>query len=201
MITCNDRKDYEILASLRSHGWSRGPFHLKIKKKYPELDSRYIFYNSGFNLRPTDVQAAIGYSQFKKLEKFKSARSENRDNIIKNLINDIRWNNQFNFIKVPKKISPSYMVFPILLNKKYKSKKKTFVDLIEKNGLETRPIISGSFNNQPASKLYKLNKLNDKFPNAQKIQDLGFVIGLHTKKINNYKIKKIVDCLFMIDLI
>ena len=55
------------------------------------------------------------------------------------------------------------MVFPILLNKKYKSKKKTFVDLIEKNGLETRPIISGSFNNQPASKLYKLNKLNDKF--------------------------------------
>ncbi len=41
----------------------------KISNKYPKLDPRYIFVNSGFNLRPTDIQAAIGNSQFKKLRK------------------------------------------------------------------------------------------------------------------------------------
>ena len=68
MIVCNKREDYEILKSLRSHGWSRDE---KTANKYPNLDPRYVFINSGFNLRPTDIQAAIGISQFKKLEKFK----------------------------------------------------------------------------------------------------------------------------------
>ena len=45
----------------------------------------------------------------------------------------------------------------------------------------TRPVISGSFANQPTSKLYKLNLKNEKF--EQKIEKLGFVIGLHTKKV------------------
>ena len=46
-------------------------------------------------------------------------------------------------------------------------------------------IISGNFVNQPAVKLYKLDKKNKKFKNAQVIEDLGFFIGLHTKKIDS----------------
>ena len=78
MITCNNKTDYEILKSLRSHGWSRDK---KISNKYPNLDPRYIFINSGFNLRPTDIQAAIGINQFKKLDKFKKIRIINRDKL------------------------------------------------------------------------------------------------------------------------
>ena len=62
MITCNNKTDYEILKSLRSHGWSRDK---KISNKYPNLDPRYIFINSGFNLRPTDIQAAIELTNLK----------------------------------------------------------------------------------------------------------------------------------------
>ena len=182
MVVCKNKKDYEILYSMRSHGWSRGKFQNKYKKKYPNLDPRYIFYNSGFNLRPTDIQGAIANSQFKRLSSFINNRIYNKNLIINLLRKDKRWNNQFNFVKIDqKKISPSYMVFPILINQKYKSKKKKFISLIEKNGIETRPIISGSFVNQPASKLFKLNLKNNIFPGAQKIQDLGFVIGLHKK--------------------
>ena len=76
MIVCKNKEDYEILKSLRSHGWSRDE---KTSRKYPHLDPRYVFINSGFNLRPTDIQAAIGTSQFKKLKKFRSIRSENRE--------------------------------------------------------------------------------------------------------------------------
>ena len=55
MVICNNKEDYDILKSLRSHGWSRK----KTAIKYPHLDPRYIFINSGFNLRPTDIQAAL----------------------------------------------------------------------------------------------------------------------------------------------
>ena len=127
MVICKKKEDYEILKSLRSHGWSRDK---QIGNKYPKLDPRYIFINSGFNLRPTDIQAAIGISQFKKLEKFQKVRSENRNNIIKSLKKSPNWNNQFNFIKVPKKITPSYMVLPIMLNPIYRKKKIEFINFI-----------------------------------------------------------------------
>ncbi len=199
MIVCKNIKDYEILLSLRSHGWSRGKFQTKINKKYPNLDPRYIFYNSGFNLRPLDIQASLAHSQFRRLDKICRNRSINKKNIIKKIINDKRWKKQFSFIKIPDKIIPSYMVFPILLNKKYEFKKKKFINFLEKKGIETRPIISGSFINQPSVDLYNLNKNKKFFKGAQLIQDLGFVIGLHTKIVQKKKIDKLVDCLFGID--
>ena len=91
------------------------------------------------------------------------------------------------------------MVLPFLINEKFKLKKKSFIKKLEKFGIETRPVISGSFINQPASKLYNLNTKKIKFEEAQKVQDLGFVIGLHTKKLNNDLIKNIIDGLFLIN--
>ena len=196
MIVCKNKKDYEILKALRSHGWSRDE---NVTKKYPKLDPRYVFINSGFNLRPTDIQAAIGISQFKKLDKFKRIRSDNRNKIIKSLQKSSKWKNQFQFIKVPKDISPSYMVFPILLNSNYKNKKEKFINYIESKGLETRPVISGSFVNQPSSKLFNLNKSKNKFQGAEEVQKLGFVIGLHTEKINKDKISFLKKTLLSID--
>ena len=73
----------------------------------------------------------------------------------------------------------------IFINKKYSNKKSIYLNYLEKKGIETRPIISGNFVNQPAVKLYKLDKNNKKFKNAQVVEDLGFFIGLHTKKIGS----------------
>ena len=200
MIVCNNREDYEILLALRSHGWSRSKHsYAKNAKKYPNLDSRYIFINSGFNVRPTDVQAAMGLNQFKRLNNFKKNRSLNKKKIIKKIQGDKRWNNQFSFINFSKKINPSYMNLPILVNKKYKKNKKKFLKFIEKKGLETRPIISGSFVNQPATKLYNLNPKKLKFNGAQEVEDLGFVIGLYTTKIKDTHVKNLVDILYSID--
>ena len=196
MIVCRDKNDYEILKSLRSHRWSRDK---KIANKYPDLDPRYIFINSGFNLRPTDIQAAIGSNQLDRLEKFKKTRIENRKKIIQNLKKNSKWNDQFDFITVPKGISPSYMVLPIMLSHRYKKKKIEFINFIESRGLQTRPIISGNFINQPSSKLYSLNMENKKFPGSETVQKLGFVIGLHTKKINKNEIDFIVKTLLSID--
>ncbi len=91
------------------------------------------------------------------------------------------------------------MGLPILLNKKYKKYKKNFIDLLDNLGIETRPIISGSFVNQPASRLYKLNPKKFKYPNAQIIQELGFLIGLHTKRISKKNLNLIHNAFFKID--
>ena len=207
MVTCNKKDNYDILFALRSHGWLGGTRHykrsLKSYNEYanqnPELDPRYIFINSGFNLRPTDIQAAIAHNQFNRLNHLKKFRNINRNLIIDKIIKSERWDNQFKFILVPKDIDPSWMGLPILLSERYKEKKKKFINLLDKIGIETRPIISGNFANQPAAKLYKLCKKNEKFENSQKVQELGFLIGLHTKKISKSNLKLIHDAFFMID--
>ena len=87
MISCKDKDDLEILKSLRQHGWSRGLIKENQIAKKKNLDKKFIFYNSGFNLRSTDIAASIGFSQFKDLNSFIKVRSENRKNNNKMQIN------------------------------------------------------------------------------------------------------------------
>ena len=191
MIVCNKREDYEILHSLRAHGWDRGLNNKNNKS--------FNFVNSGFNLRPLDLTAAIGLSQLKKLEKFKSQRISNRNRIITNLKKSKKWKNQFSFIEPIKNLKPSWFGLPILVNKKFIKIKKIFLNKLNKEKIETRPIISGNFLNQPCIKLYKLRKKNEKFLSSQEIEDRGFFVGLPTKKISKEKLNFLTRNLFKID--
>lgn len=200
MIVCNSKEDYEILYALRAHGWSRCPTNKKkIEKKYPELDSRFIFINSGYNLRPTDIQAAIGLSQFRKKDIFKKNRNYNRELIIKEVMQSGKFKNQIEFLECSKKIDPSWFGLAVLINKQYVKKKFKYLKYLGEKKIETRPIISGNFINQPAIKLYKLNKIKKKYNNAQVVENLGFFIGLHTKIITNNLARYIASHLLKID--
>ena len=179
MITCNDKGDYNIIHALRAHGWDRG---LKNNK------SNFNFINSGFNVRPNEISAAIGYNQFKRLNKLKNVRYINRDKIIYSLKSSNKWKNQFTFIEADKKLQPSWFGLPILINEKFISKKSRFLNYLNKCGIETRPIISGNFINQKSVKLYNLNPDNLKFKGAQEIEDRGFFIGIHTNLISDEKL-------------
>ncbi len=209
MIVCNNDNDYEILFALRSHGWLGGTrfYTRRLKsynyyaRKYPSLDPRYIFVNSGFNLRPTDIQAAIGLNQFTRLKKLINNRKQNRKLIIDTLIKDKRWKNQFQFIEPAKDINPSWMGLPIIINKRFKNQKMKFLNYLDSRGIETRPIISGVFTNQPATKLYNLNPSKKKFNKAQSVQELGFLIGLHQKKISRDNLTLIRNSFLHIDKI
>jgi CDP-6-deoxy-D-xylo-4-hexulose-3-dehydrase len=200
MIVCNSKEDYEILYALRAHGWSRCPTNKKkIEKKYPQLDSRFIFINSGYNLRPTDIQAAIGLSQFRKKDIFKKNRNYNRELIIKEVMQSGKFKNQIEFLECSKKIDPSWFGLAVLINKQYVKKKFKYLKYLGEKKIETRPIISGNFINQPAIKLYKLNKIKKKYNNAQVVENLGFFIGLHTKIITNNLARYIASHLLKID--
>ena len=93
------------------------------KKKYKEINKNFLFINSGYNLRPTDIQAAIGLSQFKSLNNFIKVRKVNRNKIIKKITSDKRWKNQVKFIENNDNVSPSWFGITMLFNKKFEKKK------------------------------------------------------------------------------
>jgi len=190
MICCKNNDDHEIIKSLRAHGWSRG---LKNEKKIAaankHLDSRFIFYNSGFNLRSTDIAASIGLNQFKDIDQFIKKRSINRDKILKMFKKKIKMMKYLSFIDANNHVEASWFGIPILLSKKINRNK--FLSKIEKLGVETRPIISGNFLKQPSIKKYKLNKKSN-FKNSDIVNNHGFFIGLPTSTISDKNIKKLV---------
>ena len=165
MIVCKTKEDYDLLHTMRAHGWDRG-----LKKKNQK--NNFNFINSGFNLRPMDVTAAIGLSQLKRLNKMIISRSKNRQLIINKIKNHMNWNNQYTFFEQNKNLDPSWFGLPLLINKKYLSRKDKFLKYLNSIGIETRPILSGNFLNQPSCKLYKFkfSKKNSKFLRKLKIE-------------------------------
>ena len=192
MICCKDKTDYNIIKSLRSHGWSRGTiFENKVYKKNKFLDKKFIFFNSGYNLRPTEVSAAIGHNQFKRMNKLIKIRGINRNRIIKGLLNSKKLINKINFYYENKLVTPSWFGLCIKILSNKKNYKDRVLKKLEQNGIETRPIISGNFSRQPAAKKYGLSN-NQKFVNTDIVYNKSFFIGLPTRSISNNFIKKIV---------
>lgn len=190
MIICKNKNDYNILHTLRAHGWDRG-----INNK---RNDTFNFINSGFNLRPLEICAAIASSQLKRLNQFKRTRSYNRNLIIKTLKNSKKWNNQYTFFEANKNLKPSWFGIPLLLESQY-IKKKKLLNYLKKNKIETRPILGGNFTNQPSIKLYKIKYNSNHLKNSQLIENRGFFIGLPTQPISAKKLKKLESCLLNID--
>ena len=62
-------------------------------------------------------------NQFKRLEKFKKQRNNNRNKIINKITKSSYWNNQFKFLQIPKNINPSWMGLPIILSERFRKRK------------------------------------------------------------------------------
>ena len=83
----------------------------------------------------------------------------------------------------------------MLINKKYLNKKKKFLNHLTKNGIENRPILSGNFTNQPATKLYNLNKKNYLMLMLKKLKILVFLL-VYTHKKYLIKLLNILQKIF-----
>ena len=190
MIACKKKEDYNLLKILRAHGWDRDVKSNKNKK--------FNFINSGFNVRPLEISAAIGLNQFKRLFKMMSIRAHNRYKIIQTLKNSKKWQNQFTFFNHNKNLKPSWFGLPLLINIRFKDKKEKFLKYLNKNNIETRPIISGNFINQPAINLYDIRYDKKELNNSNEIDQRGFFIGLPTVKLTPKQLNKIGDLLLNI---
>ena len=95
MISTDDRDFYNLLISLRSHGWLRDNekyFQEKYLSKYKvsEFESNYFFLFPGVNMRSTDLNAYIGRNQLKKMDKYVETRNKNYEKYCE-LIKDKYW--------------------------------------------------------------------------------------------------------------
>lgn len=142
-VCTNDYEFYNLVKSIRSHGWSRDldevtRRNLQLKYGVDDFRNLYTFYHPGFNLRSTDLQAHIGTNQLKKLDSFCEARWRNLklyDRFIKN--NHWKINiSQFEFV--------SNFAYPIIHPNSARIAEK-----LAENQVECRPLIAGSISRQP----------------------------------------------------
>jgi CDP-6-deoxy-D-xylo-4-hexulose-3-dehydrase len=164
-VSTDDKDLYDILVSIRAHGWGRD---LDIEKQMElqqdwdvsTFNSLYTFYYQGFNVRATDLQAYIGLTQIDKLDDWGIRREYNYmtyQKLIKN-----------NYWKPADELNDftSNFAYPVIHPNRDK-----IVEKLEANGVDVRPMICGSMGTQPFY-VKKYGRLE--LPNVREIDEYGF---------------------------
>jgi CDP-6-deoxy-D-xylo-4-hexulose-3-dehydrase len=75
VVVTQDRELWDDLKSLRAHGWVRERSDKEVwKAQHSDLDERFMFIMPGYNVRPTEIQAAIGCVQLRRLDEMLERR-------------------------------------------------------------------------------------------------------------------------------
>ena len=195
MVCCNNKKWEEKGRIIR--GWGRTSALNESEKleerfgieldKIP-YDSKFIFEEIGYNFLPTEISAAFGLVQLKKLKKFSEIRQENFDNLYSFFFNN-------KFLKVPKQLSQvktSWLAFPLTITSNAPFSRMELVKYLETNNIQTRPIFTGNVLRQPAFKNINYKNLENDFHVSNNIMKNSFLIGCnhgltskHIEKIKN----------------
>ena len=165
---------------------------LNIKLRGYDYDKKFVFSEIGYNFEPSEIGAAFGLIQLKKLNYFGKIRVKNF-NLHKKFFN--RYNKFFITPRINKGVKTNFLAYPIIIKKNIFFDRKKLQIYLEKYGIQTRPIFSGNILRHPAFKniISKRNKINS-FKNADYIMRNGILIGCHQglsiKNINyiHYKI-------------
>ncbi|HVI42036.1 MAG TPA: DegT/DnrJ/EryC1/StrS family aminotransferase [Anaerovoracaceae bacterium] len=193
MIVTDDDDYYELMKCLRAHGWSRNLNNKdQIQEQYPDVDPRFTFVNLGYNVRPMEIQAAMGISQLQKLKTKNDNRKLNYQAIKSKIETDPR-NTFISFPKASDKADVAWFGVTLFLNESVQLKE--YLNYLTANGVENRPIITGNIVRQPVIKdLYPdLNPLD--FPGAEECHFRGLFIGLSTNLMSEATVQELVDIL------
>ena len=138
-------------------------------------DHKYVYSHIGYNLKVTDMQAAVGVAQLKKLNRFIKARKKNFGFLYKNLR---KYEEYFILPKATKNSEPSWFGFPILVKKNAPFRRRDIVNHLEKNKIATRMLFGGNLTKQPAYKNTKC-RISGKLDNTNFVMDNLFWIGVY----------------------
>ncbi len=124
-VLTNNKTYYEKLLAFRSHGITKENLNA------PNGDWYYEMQSLGYNYRMTEIQASLGISQLKKVDKFIKARRK-----IAKLYNETFHDSKFfDIIYEKENCISSYHLYPILLKQEFKSQKKYIFSKLRENGL------------------------------------------------------------------
>ena len=169
MVVTDNQDLYNIMLSVRSHGWSRDwdeNYAKSFKDKYSIDDFRekYTFFYPGLNIRSTDLNAFLGLEQLKRLDETVQKRFSNYM-LYKSKLKPYYWVQESDANLI------SGFAFGLMSDDLGK-----VVLALENNSIETRPLICGSIGEQPFwSDLYGKQVL----PNASRVHNNGFYVPLN----------------------
>jgi CDP-4-dehydro-6-deoxyglucose reductase, E1 len=200
MVVCKTLEDYDLLKCLRAHGWSRELSNRQaIEAANPRIDPHFLFVNEGFNFRPMEIQAAFGLCQLERLPSMNKARVSNKERLIHSIVNHPKWKGQLSFPVAAEGTEPVWFGLPCLLTAEHNAKRVEYMKYLLENGVENRPIISGNFTRQPALQTLGIGCHPSDFPNAEKLNDFGFFIGLHGEALPDQAIHELASILVGFD--
>jgi CDP-6-deoxy-D-xylo-4-hexulose-3-dehydrase len=167
VINTNDRHIYNVLKSLRSHGWARDmdqDYQDKLKSRHnvEDFENLYKFYHFGFNLRSTDLSAFIGLGQLRKAAAICAKRKENFD-LYNSQVKNTFWQpgNQPNRYV-------SNFAYPLITKNR-----DAIVAELHANEIECRPLVCGNLGRQP---VWYENYDAAHLPNADIVDEYGMYL-------------------------
>lgn len=172
---CNTKKPGDVTCGTacgnRFHSWF---------KNAPDIsyDHRYVFTEIGYNLKPTEMQAAMGLAQLEKLEFLHSARKKN----FKRLTEILSKYSEYLYLPTThEKADVSWFGYLVTLKDNAPFKKQDLVDFLEASKIQTRSYFTGNALLHPAYSKYA-EKYEDPvgaFPVATKSTRDTFFMGVY----------------------
>lgn len=142
-------------------------------------DHKYVYNRIGYNLKSTDIQAAIGLAQLKHVAPFARKRGRNFDLLLTGLARD---SDVFILPQATEGSIPNWFGFPLTLRHEVPVSRKALVDWLWEKKIDTRPIFAGSLLMQPAYRRSDLTCISlvqeDACPNARMVGERGFWVGV-----------------------
>jgi CDP-6-deoxy-D-xylo-4-hexulose-3-dehydrase len=128
------------------------------------FDHKYVYDEIGYNLKPIELQSAMGLVQIEKLDEIHALRRRNYQ-LLFNIYE--KYEQFFHLPRAQEKSDPSWFAFPLTIRADAPFKRIDIVDYLEENLIQTRPYFAGNIMLQPAySHLMNPADARDNFPVA-----------------------------------
>ena len=155
-------------------------------------DHKYIYDHIGYNLKMTDMQAAVGVAQIAKLGQFTETRKRNW-RILKHGLSDLT--DYFILPEPTAKSEPSWFGFPLSIRSESPFDRKKFINFLENKKISTRLLFGGNITRQPAYLEVPFRTVGDLSVSAFVMTNTLWV-GVYpqlTKPIMDYVVESIHD--------
>lgn len=158
VVVTDDDELHRLFLMLRAHGWTRD---LPGSRK-----DEYKFVLPGYNLRPTEMQAAVGRVQLRKLPGYLEARRRNWVRVHA-YSSDAPWLTLQRGAWAP-------MAFGMTTGDVPRDHVRA---VMRDHGIETRTVLAGNIRRTELARYLSMTRHNTPLPNADHVQDAGLVIG------------------------
>jgi CDP-6-deoxy-D-xylo-4-hexulose-3-dehydrase len=182
-VATDDDALADDLRSMRSHGWSRDRSDVSTwNAQVSSNDSKFLFVSTGYNVRPMEIQAAIGSLQIVEIDNFVSKRREIAHRVCQALSGtqlSVIGENAFQNAESAK--TNSWMLIPIQVKgPNFAERKRQILERLASLEIETRPVLTGNFLSQPAIQRITRHAVDpNSFKVAAEITESAFLVGAH----------------------